>query len=505
MRLTCREILAVVLSSGLPALCGLTYQKRSSQTVLNGLPDDDSAPLPMANPTRSFWTDSSPDANPLAREGSEGPLTTDADVCIIGSGMTGVSAAYHFASAVKTDASLRPLKAVVFEARDFCSGATGANGGHLAPHKFFEFRRNVKAFGYYDAIKGVDIEEHVASEIARILKTEGLEDKVDFVDGGRINLLFTQEEEDEAREDYEAAKIAGVDLSSVQWLSKEDVQKTYGAPYPAVRIPAANIWPLKFVTALYELARNATPAFSLHLHTRTPVTSIHRLAHDGGRRARQWALQTPRGRVSCAYVLHATNAYASHLLPQLAGPVGIVPARGQIIAVRANATAAQLTDSGFTGNEMLEYWFARPTRTPDERPLVILGGGREVSEKPYEMYEADDGELNPDVGRALRDFLPGVFPGYFEKGREPEMEWSGIMGFTLLGDPFVGPVLKDFSDLSGSSYSGQYIAAGYSGHGMPRAFGCADVVSRMILARIQGTEWEQPDWLPVHYITSFWP
>jgi hypothetical protein len=68
------------------------------------------------------------------------------------------------------------------------------------------------------------------------------------------------------------------------------------------------------------------------------------------------------------------------------------------------------------------------------------------------------------------------------------------MGFTELGDPFVrscfvfsgsgdlhdglitrfwpqvGPVLDKF-ELGGVPIEGQYIAAGYSGHGMPRAFG----------------------------------
>ena len=79
------------------------------------------ASLPSTNPTRSFWL--SPDANPLAREGSEGPLTADADICIIGSGLTGVSVAYHLSEAIKHHALPvldRPLRVVILEARDFC-------------------------------------------------------------------------------------------------------------------------------------------------------------------------------------------------------------------------------------------------------------------------------------------------------------------------------------------------------------------------------------------------
>ena len=52
------------------------------------------AGLPSSNSTRSFWVNSSLDANSFAREGTSGLLTTDTDVCTIGSGMTGVGVAY---------------------------------------------------------------------------------------------------------------------------------------------------------------------------------------------------------------------------------------------------------------------------------------------------------------------------------------------------------------------------------------------------------------------------
>ena len=80
-------------------------------------------PLPVPNPTKSFWLNSAPDVNPLAKVGSDGPLIPEADICIIGSGMTGVSAAYHISRALAEQPSLRrstPLKIVLLEAREFC-------------------------------------------------------------------------------------------------------------------------------------------------------------------------------------------------------------------------------------------------------------------------------------------------------------------------------------------------------------------------------------------------
>ena len=144
-------------------------------------------------------------------------------------------------------------------------------------------------------------------------------------------------------------------------------------------------------------------------------------------------LRTPRGSISCTSVLHATNGYASHLLPHLTGPSGIIPVRGQIIATRANATLDELGISSWSGNEGFEYWFPRPLGGSDEKstqPLVILGGGREV-EPEFEHGETDDSVVNEKASEALRRFLPAVFPGKFREGQEPEVEWVSAFAHSI--------------------------------------------------------------------------
>ncbi len=91
------------------------HQLEKSEDVFKSLSyaDHPVSSLPVANPTKSFWIDS-PGANPLAKEGSVGDLTVEADVCIIGSGITGISAAYHLSRTAG-------LKVAVLEARDFCT------------------------------------------------------------------------------------------------------------------------------------------------------------------------------------------------------------------------------------------------------------------------------------------------------------------------------------------------------------------------------------------------
>ncbi|KAG9308140.1 FAD dependent oxidoreductase [Chiua virens] len=464
------------------------------------------AGLPSPNPTRSFWTHSSPDANPLASEGSTGPLTTDADVCIIGSGFTGIGVAYHLSEAIEANV-LQSLKVVVLEARDFCR-----NGGHLTPASIHDFHGRAVKYGPEEAKKSCALEVHTASSLVDIIREQGWTNDVDLVHGDRIDLLFTDKEVEEARRDREAAVDAGWSLDGVAFLSKEEIEARFGAHYPGVKVPAYNVWPLKLVTKLFQLAKTRTgPHFELVLHTHTPVTGIEHANVFGPASAsgqlmnasRTYTLLTPRGTVSCSRVVHATNGYASHLLPFLAGPQGIVPVRGQIIAMRASVGTNEIKTNAWSGNERFEYWFPRPVKAADENPLIILGGAREVASPDYELYVDDDTTCNTKVGETLRAFLPAVFEGKFKPGQEPEMEWTGIMGYTAIGDPFVGPIdkLPAAQGNDSMSYAGQYIAAGHSGHGMPRAFGCAEVVADMIVAVLAGKEWLRPEWLPTRYLT----
>lgn len=62
-----------------------------------------------------------------------------------------------------------------------------------------------------------------------------------------------------------------------------------------------------------------------------------------------------------------------------------------------------------------------------EKPLIIIGGGREAVAPSYELYVDDDSETHPLVGKALREFLPSVFESKYDPDSEPEMEWVGTL------------------------------------------------------------------------------
>lgn len=75
--------------------------------------------LPRLNPTISYWQD--PPAE-IADLRSTPDLPSEADIVIIGSGISGASIAYRILS------SQPGTKVLMLEARQACSGATGRNG-----------------------------------------------------------------------------------------------------------------------------------------------------------------------------------------------------------------------------------------------------------------------------------------------------------------------------------------------------------------------------------------
>lgn len=81
--------------------------------------------FPCSTSTTPFWRT---ELHPLDSHRSTPDLPDITDIAIIGSGMSGVSTAYHIIEASKTRSEVPSI--TILEARQLCSGATGRNGGH---------------------------------------------------------------------------------------------------------------------------------------------------------------------------------------------------------------------------------------------------------------------------------------------------------------------------------------------------------------------------------------
>lgn len=472
--------------------------------------------LPTPNATPSWWMETW--QSPLSSHGRNDPLPDHrpaTDVTIIGTGLTGITCALKLIEALSAPASRsiihhhHPFNIVLIEAREFCSGATGRNGGHLVASAILGAKSISERFSASEAVRAVKLEEKSVEDLLQLIEKNHWAQDVDLVRGGNVHVYDTYQEQARQMSQLEYANSLGLDLSGLCWLDRETAIKDYALKHSvigALKIPGNNLFPSKLVTKMYQLAQSQASSINglnLKLFTHTPVLKIDRPAQRGT----CWSIRTSRGSFESKYIVHATNAYASYLLPQFGSDrqQTIVPTRAQVIAVQPKWRDANKTwTNGFSANNGFDYFFQRPFDQPGQEsraianPLVILGGGRNHAAPTFEFGIADDSSVNPNIGNYLRGFLPNWFPRYYGDMDDDDVkhEWTGIMGFTKDHDPIVGPLVENAERLQR-----QYVAAGYSGHGMSRAPGCAEAVASMILADLMNREWVLPDWLPTHYLT----
>ncbi|KAL8280527.1 hypothetical protein RQP46_007175 [Phenoliferia psychrophenolica] len=431
--------------------------------------------------------------SPLTSMGSEGPIPTKADIVIIGTGITGCSLAAKLVEGLlqsRADAGAPVMKIVLLDAREFCSGATGRNGGHLRPGPLIQFKTVATAYGVEEALKAVELEERSIQSVLSTCSAEGWTEDVELVSGGCVHFFEDQYFEDDSRSEVKAAEINGVDTSAIEWLTGAEALQKYGAKcHSAMHFPGNSIFPLKFITSLFSrtlaqvAAAGVDSPVDLSLFTATTVTSVDECKDKSSR----WTVKTSRGALNTDYVIHCTNGYASSVIPSLASV--IIPTRGQTLAFTPTPSSDRSFTTSFAASQAREYMIQRPNGQ------IVLGGGRHTALPPYEFGEARDDVVNDNISTELRTYLKEQWEGRIQG--KVDYEWTGVMGYTRSGVPLVGPVYS----IDGKVQEGQYISAGYSGHGMPRSPATAEAISMMVLSDLRGKKFVQPEWLPTFMLT----
>ncbi|PPQ66146.1 hypothetical protein CVT26_010869 [Gymnopilus dilepis] len=280
--------------------------------------------IPVVNSTLPYWTIPN---SPIAQHGKDAPLPEYADVVIIGSGVTGTSVAkaiLELADANQKDSD--PIQVVMVEARDACSGATGRNGGHASPIIYNEYEDLKNEFGvsiaqqilryriaHINALIEVAREENVLSESqARLVEDYDAFLHPELFEQAKAQLDVYLKEVPEDMKEY---------FSIIDKRSDIDKLQLSSATTGLIVKPGAAIHAYRFVTGILTRLLNRFSNFQLY--TSTPVTAV-KSDKDS------YVLTTPKGSIRTRHVIHATNAWASHLLPGL---------RKKIIPVRAHMTA----------------------------------------------------------------------------------------------------------------------------------------------------------------------
>ncbi|PKK55158.1 hypothetical protein CI102_11 [Trichoderma harzianum] len=300
----------------------------------------------------------------------------------------------------------------------------------------------------------------------------------------------------------EGCKSPSIVLQSERSLKKltlEDL-RVGAAQGAVVQTNAASLWPYKLVAFVLE---RLLTAGGFNLQTNTPVTGLKRVDLSAAAFGR-WTAHTSRGDISARHVLLATNVYTSHLLPQFADI--IVPVRGQVSSLKSSPSAQPAKDPLDIGHTF--YFVSDLTDRRDDylaqRPPpgaeLIYGGGR-IHAKGHGLGVWDDSIIDEPVARYLKTRigqLDGSLDTRSRKYIEPTFEWSGIMGFSRDGWPWVGPVPE-----TAGGGGGLWLCAGYSGGGMPNAALCAKaVVDMMIPGHGDGDEMAGQVDLPPEYLLT---
>jgi glycine/D-amino acid oxidase-like deaminating enzyme len=469
---------------------------------------------PANNPLPSYWhSPRSPLANVIEPE-TDKPTGTY-DYAIIGSGISGTMIAYNL---LKANPSSR---VVMIEAREVCGGATGRNGGHTKAASYRTYLHHVQELGKEEALKIARL------EYANILETHRMANEMEIACESAlcntVDVIYDDNTFSHAKAAIEALRKDATDFErqegKMAWYKLHDnSQETHRMFHVASSNTNPTIHGKEEVAGIVEYNAGRIHAYrfstsilatcvkkGLVLCTNTPVHSTLPSSHSTASEP-SWDIFTQYTTLTARTVILATNGYTPYLSPQFQG--AIVPMRGQITAQRSAATASLPiplpTTYSFIYKDGYEYMIPRPLSHEDKERQgddandvqdIIIGGGlgRLARGGACEFGTVDDSTLNPEISAYLHESSSHYFapPIDVDENHTPsfkvKQEWTGIMGATSDGLPFVGHV---------PGKKGMWVCAGFNGHGMVLCVKSAEaLVGRML-------EGKWAEWWPQSFEVS---
>jgi putative aminophosphonate oxidoreductase len=368
----------------------------------------------------------------LDEEAAEAPElleTTEADVCIVGGGYTGLWTALRIKE-------LQPDATVVLLEADICGGGPSGRNGGFALSWWPKIETLQKRLGKEEALRLVKASEGAIAEIGEFCQREGVD--AHFHQGGWLWTATSPAQVGSWEGAVAAAEAYGE--RPFELLSGEEVQARTGSPVhlgAAYEQSAATVQPALLARGLRRVALER----GVRIHERTAMIELER---EVG------VVRTPSGAVRAGAVVLALNAWAIKIRELSRALV--------VVASDMVATAPmpdRLAESGWTGGEaisncrlMVHYY----RTTKDGRVAFGRGGGRLAfggrvnANFDYSVDQTE--ELKADLVR-LVPAAEGV----------PVMNaWGGPIDRTTDGLPFAGRLPGRVPIVYGTGYSGNGVA-----------------------------------------------
>ncbi|MEM1362548.1 MAG: FAD-binding oxidoreductase [Pseudomonadota bacterium] len=353
------------------------------------------------------------------------------DICVIGAGYTGLSAALHLAE--------RGYNVMVLEAQRVGFGASGRNGGQVGSGQRISQPELEQMLGPEDAQKLWQIGEAAKAKVKSLIARHKIDcdwrDGVAHADWDPSDVPMSHAEASHLAELYNYDQIAPLDQDGIAALTGTDVFAG-----GVVDRGAGSLHPLKYALGL---ARAAAAAGAV-IHERSEVVELI----PGDRPM----ISTASGEVRADHVIVACNGYLGRLEPKTAAH--IMPINNFIIAT--DPLGAEF-DAVLPGSEavadsrfVVNYW----RMSPDRR--LIFGGGESYGPR-FPM----------DIAKLVRRRLLEVYPQMAHV--EISHAWGGTLAITRTRLPcFHRPA------------RGVLAIAGYSGHGVALASLAGEIAAETI-------------------------
>ena len=370
-----------------------------------------------------------------------------ADVCVIGGGVTGCSAALHLAE--------RGYSVILLEAQTIGFGASGRSGGQILPGLGTDIATVEKALGREQARAIWEMSRESVRLTAELVARHQI--PCDFTQG----YLHAAVKPRHVRElqEFQARMARDYDYHALQWLQGDALrERVVTDAYPGALHDGegGHLHPLNYTLGLARAAQQAGV-------TLCEQSRVRQLDHgqsgdtlDGtSRRAR---IHTEHGCVSAEFVVVATNAYLNGLVASL--EERIMRVANYIVATEplSEAQVAQVLpqdDALSDANFVLDYYSLSA-----DRRLLYGGEVSYTGQEPRGLKARMDSKI-----RRLFPVLDGVAIDY---------RWGGDVAITMNRAP-------DFGRLAPNVYYAQ----GYSGHGMSLAGLAGKLVAETIAGQAE--------------------
>ncbi|HTT99753.1 MAG TPA: FAD-binding oxidoreductase [Rhizomicrobium sp.] len=368
-----------------------------------------------SNPPQGFYAISA--GTPPARPRLNGAVK--ADVCVIGAGFTGLSAALTLAQS--------GAKVVVLEADSVGFAASGRNGGQIHTGHRKSQEELERWLGNVHARDLWDLCEESKALLRENVRTHAID--CDLKDGLVIAAHNTRAVPALAEETEYLAKH--YNYSQMRMMNSDETVRQLGTEaYPAARYDTGggHIHPLKYARGMAAAAEKAGAV--IYEHSRALAVDEDR----GGANVR-----CTDGLVTAEHVLLATDAFIADLAPQLARYIGHVESfvsatepLGDALNAKVLPCDAAVADT----RHVLDYY----RKSADGR---MLYAGRE-------SYWT----IPKDIAAVVRPRMLSVFPNL--RDVKTEYAWSGDVGITATRMPHLGRLSPRL--LFAYGYSGQGVA-----------------------------------------------